>query len=104
VRKASFALLAIVSITIPSLSQDVTPERECGDAFRRIDINNDGVITHTEIPKARELPSEFAKASLVGRGEFMAACVKVAQAKQAERQAASAPPAEKPQDQTGPAK
>jgi hypothetical protein len=104
VRKASFALLAMVSITIPSLSQEVTPEGECGDAFKRIDINKDGVLTHTEIPKTREMPTELAKASLIGRQEFMAACVKVVQAKLAEKAVASSPPAETPQDQTPPGK
>lgn len=83
-RKTSFALLAVLSISIPSLAQQVTPEKDCDDAFKRTDMNNDGVLTHTEIPKARQMPPELAKASLVGRQEFMSACGKMssAQAKQ----------------------
>ena len=83
-RKVSVALLAMLSLAVPSLSQDVTPESECGEAFKVADAIPDGVLTHTEIPKA--------------------ACVKLAQAKQAEKQAASSPPAESPPGQTPPAK
>jgi len=63
-----------------------------------------GFLTNTEIPKAQQMPPELAKASLVGRREFMAACVKIAQAKLAEKQAASAPPPESQQVQTPPDK
>jgi hypothetical protein len=94
----------MLSLAVPSLSQDLTPESECGEAFKVADAIPDGVLTHTEIPKTRDMPPEFAKASLVGRREFMAACVKSAQAKQAEKQAASSPPAESPQAQTSPSK
>ena len=103
-RKVSVATLAMLSLAIPSLSQDASPESECSDAFKRSDMNNDGFLTHTEIPKAQQMPPELAKASLVGRREFMAACVKIAQAKLAEKQAASAPPAEGQQVQTPPDK
>jgi hypothetical protein len=109
----------MASIAIPSLSQDATPESQCSDGFKRIDANNDGFLTNTEIPKAREMPPELAKAVLVGRGEFMAVCVKAAQAKlaeqlakqqaeqqakQADQPAASSPSMESPQGQTPPAK
>jgi hypothetical protein len=66
------------SVTGPSLSQS-----ECGEAFKQADVIPDGVLTHTEISKAKQLPSEFAKASLVSRHEFVAACEKTAQAKPA---------------------
>jgi hypothetical protein len=94
----------MVSISMPSLSQDVAPEAECGDAFKRSDANNDGFLTHTEIPKARDMPADLAKAKLVGRPEFMAACVKLVQAKLAEKAVASTPPAESPQDPAPPSK
>jgi thiazole synthase ThiGH ThiG subunit len=94
----------MVWITIPSLSQDATPQNECSDAFKRIDTNNDGFLTHTEIPKAKDMPAALAKAVLVGRQEFMAACVKAAEAKQAEKAAPSSPPGESPQGQTPPSK
>jgi hypothetical protein len=89
----------MVSITIPSLSQDASPQSQCGEAFKQIDTNNDGVLTHTEIPKAKDLPAQFAKEVLVGRQEFMAACVKAAEAKQAEKAAPAPPPGESPQGQ-----
>jgi hypothetical protein len=79
----------LVSLTIPSLSQDGTAESECREAFKAADVIPDGVLTHTEISKAQQLPSELAKASLVSRQEFMAACVKTVQAKLAEKPAAS---------------
>jgi hypothetical protein len=79
----------MLSQASPSLSQDVTPESECGAAFKAADVIQDGVLTHTEISKAQQLPPDLAKASLVSRREFMAACVKTAQAKQAENPAAS---------------
>src|SRR5262245_43527897 len=99
----------MLSLTIPSLSQDATPESECGEAFKAADVIQDGVLTHTEIPKAKQLPAEFAKATLVSRREFMAACVKTAQAKQAEKAAASGQSVspdnsgqQQPQGKTGP--
>jgi hypothetical protein len=70
----------MASMIVPSLSQE---ERPCREAFELADAIRDGVLTHTEIPKAKQLPPEFAKASLVSRQEFMAACVKAAQGKPA---------------------
>jgi hypothetical protein len=102
------------SLGIPAFSQGVTPERECMEAFKAADVIPDGVLTHTEIPKAKQMPEEFAKASLVGRREFMAACMKTAQAKQAGQPASSPPQSpgvtispessgqQQPQGKTGP--
>jgi hypothetical protein len=103
----------MLSLASPSLSQDATPESECGVAFKAADVIQDGVLTHTEIPKA-QLPPELAKASLVGRQEFMATCVKTAQAKLTEKAATSPPQSpglsvspdtsgqQQPQGKTGP--
>jgi hypothetical protein len=97
----------MVSMTSPSLAQG---ENACREAFEQADTIRDGVITHTEIPKAKQLPPEFAKAGLVGRHEFMAACAKMALGKPA----ASSPKSpgisvspetsgqKQPQGQTGP--
>ena len=105
-RKVSFALLAMLSASIPSLAQGVTPQSECDDAFKRADVIQDGVLTHTEIPNARQLPPELAKASLVSRKEFMGACEKTAQAKQPGNPGLSVSPEttgqQQPQGKTGP--
>jgi hypothetical protein len=77
VNKAAFTLVAMLSTTIPSLSQGVTPESECTDAFKLADMNTDGVLTRTEIPNARLMPPALAKESLISRKVFVAACAKL---------------------------
>jgi hypothetical protein len=93
VYKANFALVAILSITLPALSQDVTSESTCTEAFKLADKNTDGVLTRTEIPKAQQMLPALAKESLVSRQEFMAACVKLpaAQVQQFDKPAAPSP-------------
>jgi hypothetical protein len=80
------------SLGTPAFSQGVTPEIACVEAFKAADVIPDGVLTHTEIPKVQQVPAEFAKASLVGRREFMAACMKTAHAKQQAETPTSSPP------------
>jgi hypothetical protein len=75
--------------------------------FKAADVIQDGVLTHTEIPKAQQMPSELANASLVSRQEFMAACAKTAQAKRSENPAVPSVSPEsggqqQPQGKTGP--
>jgi hypothetical protein len=89
--KASVALLAVFSLAVPAFSQAGASEGECREAFKGADVIQDGILTHTEIPKAQQMPSELAKETLVSQREFMAACVKTAQAKQAEKPAPASP-------------
>jgi hypothetical protein len=107
VTKTGLAVVAVLAIVSPALSQDTTPESGCVGAFKRADLNSDGFLTHTEIPKAQELPPALAKASLVGRQEFIAACVKIqpAQTKQLKEPATVSPETpgqQQPQGKTGP--
>ena len=94
----SLAIVALLLATIPALSQDekaaAASESECADKFKAADINNDGVLTITEIPKAQQMPPALAKEkSLVSRHEFMAACAKMpsAQAQQFDKPAPPSP-------------
>jgi hypothetical protein len=83
----------MLSATVPSLSQGLTPEGECTDAFKSADMNSDGVLTRTEIPNARMMPPVLAKESLVSRREFMTACARLlpAQAGQPDKPAPPSP-------------
>ena len=103
-QKRSLAIAALVLAAIPALSQDVkapaVSESECANKFKAADINNDGFLTVTEIPKAQQMPPALAKnLSLVGRQEFMAACEKMPSA-QAEKFDKPAPPSQHSTGQT----
>jgi hypothetical protein len=98
VQKRSLAIVALVLGALPALSQDVkapaASASECADKFKAADINKDGVLTVTEIPKVQQIPPALAKnPSLVGRQEFMAACGKMpsAQARQFDKPAPPSP-------------
>jgi hypothetical protein len=107
-------VIAALLAAIPALAQQNSSE--CADRFKATDLNNDGVITHTEIANARQLPPALAKESLVSRNEFMAACAKMqaVESQQFDKSAAPSPhstgttvsPADKgvmqPQGPTGP--
>ena len=51
-------LTAVLLSAIPAFAQQSTTavEAECAEKFKATDLNNDGVITHTEIAKAQQLP------------------------------------------------
>ena len=68
-------LTAVLLSAIPAFAQQSTTAvgAECAEKFKATDLNNDGVITHTEIAKAQQLPQTLAKESLVSRNAFMAA-------------------------------
>lgn len=70
-----------LSMIIPVLAQDDkntgTSESECADRFKASDVNNDNVLTVTEVPKAQKLPPPLAKESLISRKDYLAACVKL---------------------------
>ena len=65
-------LTAVLLTAIPAFAQQKTTavEAECAENFKATDLNNDGVITHTEIAKAQQLPPTLAKESLASRNAF----------------------------------
>jgi hypothetical protein len=75
-------LTAVLLSAIPAFAQQSTTAvgAECAEKFKATDLNNDGVITHTEIAKAQQLPQTLAKESLVSRNAFMAACAQMVSA------------------------
>ena len=79
--KTNFAFAVILSMGIPALAQDDknigSSESECADRFKASDLNNDNVLTPTEIPNAQQLPPTLAKETLISRKEYVAACVKL---------------------------
>ena len=79
--RTNLAFAVIMSMVIPVLAQDDknigSSESECADRFKASDVNNDNVLTVTELPKAQKLPPPLAKESLVSRKEYLAACVKL---------------------------
>ena len=75
-------LTALLLTAIPAFAQQnsTAVETECAEKLKATDLNNDGVITHTEIAKAQELPPTLAKESLISRNAFMAACAQMVSA------------------------
>ena len=65
-------LTAVLLTAIPAFAQQNTTavEAECAEKFRATDLNNDGVITHTEIAKAQQLPPALAKESS-GKSQYL---------------------------------
>ena len=56
---------------------NMASESECADRFKAADLNKDGVLTVTEIPKAQHVPPSLAKGPLITSGEYVAACTKL---------------------------
>ena len=95
--RTNLALAVILSMGIPVLAQDDknigSLESECADRFKASDLNNDNVLTPTEIRNAQQLPPTLAKESLISRKEYLAACVKLslAQGQQFDKPAPPSP-------------
>jgi hypothetical protein len=88
-------LTAVLLTAIPAFAQQnsTVVEAECAEKLKATDLNNDGVITHTEIAKAQHLPPTLAKESLISRNAFMAACAQMvsAQTRQLDKPAPPSP-------------
>ena len=72
-------LVAVVA-SFPLLAQNATPidEKQCREQFRAADLDNDGVLTASEIGSFKQkLPASLANKE-VTRAEFMAVCGKKA--------------------------
>ena len=54
-----------------------TDEKQCADQFKAADINNDGVLSSTEIGNAKgKLPASLEGKDKVSRTDFLAVCGK----------------------------
>jgi hypothetical protein len=74
-------LLAAAMFALPALAQGTRPvaadQKQCADRFKTADLNNDGVLSRTEIGNAKQtLPGSLANKDRVTRTEFMAICSK----------------------------
>ena len=92
-QRTSLAIAATLLMVLSVLAQEGTSESECAARFKAADLNNDSVLTVTEIPNAKQLPATLAKESLISRNQYMAACVKVplAQGQQFDKPAPPSP-------------
>ena len=73
--------LAILTVVLLStaLAQGAgaADQKQCADQFKAADINNDGVLSSTEIGNAKQtLPASLANKKRVTRKEFMSVCAK----------------------------
>ena len=73
--------LAILTVVLLStgLAQGAgaAAQKQCADQFKAADINNDGVLSSTEIGNAKQtLPASLANKNRITRKEFMSVCAK----------------------------
>jgi hypothetical protein len=79
--RTSCLLLAATLLALPANAQTAAPtdEKQCADQFKAADINNDGVLSSSEIGNAQHnLPASIASKDSVTRSDFMAVCGKKA--------------------------
>ena len=66
--RINLAFAVILSMVIPVLAQDDknigSSESECADRFKVSDLNNDNVLTPTEIRNAQQLPRHLQRKRL----------------------------------------
>jgi hypothetical protein len=63
--KMTYLLLAAAIVALPAVAQDAkrtaADQKQCADQFKAADLNNDGVLSRTEIGNAKQrLPSSIA--------------------------------------------
>ena len=75
--RSHLAVAALFFMVLSALAQEGTPEGECANRFKASDLNGDGVLTPTEIPKAAQLPPALAKEVLIARKQYVAECAKL---------------------------
>jgi Ca2+-binding EF-hand superfamily protein len=81
--KTMSLLLAATMFALPAIAQSAKPaaanQKQCADQFKAADINNDGMLSRTEIGNAQQtLPASLANKDRVTRSEFMTVCSKSA--------------------------
>ena len=74
-------LLAVGLFALPANAQDAqrvaADQKRCADQFKAADLDNDGVLSRTEIGNAKQtLPSSLANQDRITRKQFMAVCSK----------------------------
>jgi hypothetical protein len=74
-------LLAVGLFALPANAQNdkriAADQKQCADQFKAADLDNDGVLSRTEIGNAQQaLPSSLANKDRVTRKQFMAVCSK----------------------------
>jgi hypothetical protein len=77
--KSILFVLAVSVFAIPTSAQNTQPvaadQKQCADQFKAADLNNDGVLSRSEIGNAKQsLPASLANKDRVTRAEFMAVC------------------------------
>ena len=73
-RILSMSLAITILFMLPAQAAN---QKQCTDQFKAADLNNDGVLSRTEIGNAKSsLPSSLANKDRVTRKEFMAVCSK----------------------------
>ena len=75
-------LLAVGTLfALPANAQNAqriaADQKQCADQFKAADLDNDGVLSRTEIGNAKQtLPASLANKDRITREEFMAVCSK----------------------------
>jgi len=73
--------LVAATASFPLQAQKATPidEKQCADQFKATDLDNDGVLSASEIGSFKQnLPASLANKDKLTRAEFMAVCGKKA--------------------------
>ena len=80
--RASYLLIAACLAALPAAAQQgraAADEKRCADQFKAADLDNDGVLSRSEIGNAKQnLPASLANRDRVTRSDFMAVCAKKA--------------------------
>jgi hypothetical protein len=78
-RKLAILITVVLSSTALAQGAGAADQKQCADQFKAADINNDGVLSSTEIGNAKQtLPASLANKKRVTRKEFMSVCAKTA--------------------------
>ena len=77
--RTTYAIVAVAILALPASAQSSKPtnQKQCEDQFKAADLNNDGLLSSSEIGNAKKnLPSSIANKDRVSRADFMAICGK----------------------------
>src|SRR5262245_36840886 len=78
--KSVLFLIAGTLFALPAIAQTRQPaagQKQCADQFKAADLNNDGVLSSSEIGNAKQtVPAAVANKDRVTQTEFMVACSK----------------------------
>ena len=77
--RTAYLIVAIMMLASPASAQSGKPmnQKQCEGQFKTADINNDGLLSSTEIGNAKQnLPASIVNKDRVSRADFMAICGK----------------------------